>query len=317
MLKKFVVASLFFISTIASAYPTGPVTIIVPFPAGQSGDIVARMLGIELAKKTAQSFIIENKPGAGGRTGTALAARAKPDGYTLLLTSTGPFAISPALYPATTFYDPIKDFSAIAQVGATPQIIAVSNQSGIQNMAGLVSAAKSKDLSYASAGNGSTQHLTMELLKLQLGFPLVHVPFKGSAESKTQIMSGLIAATSDSLPAILPQIKSGQIKALAIVDAVRSPYLPEVPTLAESGFPNFSTVAFFGVMAPRGTPQSIVDQLNQDILEIVATPAFREKFKDLALSLPQNLTATQFQDYLTKEVAKWKEIIVSSNVKVE
>ena len=317
MLKKSIVASLLLFSSMVSAYPTASVTIIVPFPPGQTGDIIARMIGVELAKKTGQSFIIDNKPGAGGRTGTALAARAKPDGYTLLLTSTGPFAIAPTLYATTTSYNPIKDFVAVAEVAATPQIIAVSNQSGIQTMAALVSAAKSKDMSYASAGNGSTQHLTMELLKLQLGFPLVHVPFKGSPESKTQIMSGLIEATSDSLPAILPQIKSGQIKALAVVDGVRSPYLPEVPTLEEAGFPRLSTIAFFGVMAPRGTPQAVVDQLNKDIRQIINTPESREKFKELALTQPKDLTAEQFQTYLTSEVAKWREIIVNSKVKVE
>ena len=317
MFKKALFASLIFSASVASAYPTGPVTIVVPFPAGQTGDIVARMVGAELAKKTGQSFIIDNKPGAGGRTGTAAVAKAKPDGYTLLLTSTGPFAIAPSLYPSTITYNPIKDFIGVAEVAATPQIIAVSNQSGIQTFADLVKAAKSKDLSYGSAGNGSTQHLTMELLKLQLKFPMVHVPFKGSAESKTQIMSGLIPATSDSLPAILPQIKAGQMKALAVVDHTRSPYLPDVPTLEEAGFAKLSTIAFFGVVAPRGTPQNIVDELNKQIREIIKTPAAQQKFKELALTPPKDFTAPQFQDYLTSEVAKWKKVIDDAKVKVE
>lgn len=317
MFQKTLVASLMFCASVASAYPTGPVTIVVPFPAGQTGDIVARMVGAELAKKTGQSFIIDNKPGAGGRTGTAAVAKAKPDGYTLLLTSTGPFAIAPSLYPASISYNPIKDFVAVAEVAATPQIIAVSNQSGIQTFADLVKTAQTKDLSYGSAGNGSTQHLTMELLKLQLKFPMVHVPFKGSAESKTQIMSGLIPATSDSLPAILPQIKAGQMKALAVVDHTRSPYLPDVPTLEESGFPKLSTIAFFGVVAPRGTPQNVVDELNKQIREILKTPASQQKFKELALTPPKDFTAPQFQEYLTSEVAKFKKIITEANVKVE
>lgn len=317
MFKKTFLVSLLLFASAATAYPTSPVTIVVPFPAGQAGDIVARMIGAELAKKTGQSFIIDNKPGAGGRTGTAAVAKAKPDGYTLLLTSTGPFAIAPSLYPATTSYNPIKDFVAVAEAAATPQIIAVSNQSGIQSFAELVKTAQEKDLSYGSAGNGSTQHLTMELLKLQLKFPMVHVPFKGSAESKTQVMSGLIPATSDSLPTILPQIKAGQMKALAVVDHVRSPYLPDVPTLKESGFPTLSTIAFFGVVAPSGTPQGIVDQLNRDIREILKSPASVQKFKDLALTPPKDFNAAQFQEYLTSEVAKWKTVITDANIKVE
>ncbi len=300
-----------------AAYPVAPVTIIVPFPAGQTGDLIARMVGNELSQKLGQPFIIENRAGAGGRVGTALVARAKNDGYTLLLTSSGPFAIAPALYPATIQYDPVRDFSAVAEVAATPQVLAVSNQSGIKSMAELVSAARAKDLSYGSAGSGSTQHLTMELLKLQLQFPMLHVPFKGSSESKTQVMSGLLPATSDSLPAILPQIRAGQIRALAVVDTERSPYLPETPTLAELGYPKITTLAFFGLVAPTGTPPDVLDTLNKQVRDIMKMPRVQEKFRELALTPPRDMTSAQFGVYLADEVAKWKKVVSDAHIVVD
>ncbi len=311
------ILSLSWVTYAFAAYPTSTVTIVVPFPAGQAGDLIARLLGTELSNRLGQAFVIENKPGAGGRVGTALAARSKNDGYTLLMTSTGPFAIAPALYADTIQYDPLKDFVGIAEAAATPQILAVSNQSGIQSIQQLIEQAKSKDLSYASAGSGSTQHLTMELLKIKFGVPMVHVPFKGSPESKTQIMSGLIPVTSDSLPPILPQIKANQMKALAVIDVERSPYLPDIPTLAELGYPGIASVAFFGLVAPKGTPVEAINILNKNIREILKLPAVQEKFKEQALTLPKPRDAAEFNKYLASEVAKWKKIVVDSNVKVE
>lgn len=301
----------------AGAWPTAPITIVVPFAAGQTGDIIARLLGKELAERLKQPFVVDNKGGGGGRIGTAFVAKAKPDGYTLLMTSTGPYAIAPALYPRTMQYDPVRDFTGIAETATTPQIIAVSPKSGINTFADLVKQAKKSDMSYGSAGNGSTQHLTMELLKKELNFPLVHVPFKGSSESKTQVISGMIPVTSDSLPAIYTNIKSGQMKAIAVVDKQRSAYLPDVPTLAESGFPALSTVAFFGLVAPKNTPKEVVNLLNKNLMEIYRTPDFQQKMKELAMTPPAEKTAEQFTAYLTEEVARWKKIVQDSNVKVE
>lgn len=301
----------------AAAWPTAPVTIVVPFAAGQTGDIIARLVGRELASQLGQPFIVDNRPGSGGRTGTAYVAKAKPDGYTLLMTSTGPYALAPALYPKLTSYNPVKDFVGIAEAASTPQVIAVSNQSGITSFQDLVKQARSKDLSYGSAGNGSTQHLTMEILKKEIGMPMVHVPFKGSAESKTQVMSGVLQATSDSLPAIYPNIQGGQMRAVAVVDDKRSPYLPNVPTLQEQGFPKLNTVAFFGLVAPRGTPKEVVDVLNKRVVALFRTAAFQEKMKELALTPPEERTSEQFTAYLEKEVARWKKFVDDAKVQVE
>lgn len=305
------------VTNAAAAWPTAPVTIVVPFAAGQTGDIIARLVGKELAERLGQPFVVNNKGGGGGRIGTAYVAKAKPDGYTLLMTSTGPFALAPALYERTMQYDPVRDFTGIAEAATTPQIIAVSPKSGINSFGDLVKQAKQSDLSYGSAGNGSTQHLTMELLKKELNFPLVHVPFKGSAESKTQIISGMIPVTSDSLPAIYANIKAGQMKAIAVVDKQRSAYLPDVPTLSESGFPALSTVAFFGLVAPKNTPKEVVNTLNKNMVEILRTPGFQQKLKELAMTPPSEKTPEQFTAYLAEEVARWKKIVQESNVKVE
>lgn len=301
----------------SGGYPSAPVTIVVPFAAGQTGDIIARLIGKELAERLKQPFVVDNRGGGGGRIGTAYVAKAKADGYTLLLTSTGPYAIAPALYPRTMQYDPVRDFTGIAEVATTPQIIAVSPKSGINTFADLVKQAQKSDLSYGSAGNGSTQHLTMELLKKELNFPLVHVPFKGSSESKTQVMSGMIPVTSDSLPAIYTNIKAGQMKAIAVVDKQRSAYLPDVPTLAESGFPALSTVAFFGLVAPKHTPKDVVAVLNKNLMEIARTPDFQQKMKELAMTPAVEKSPEQFTAYLTEEVTRWKKIVQDSNVKVE
>jgi tripartite-type tricarboxylate transporter receptor subunit TctC len=299
-----------------AAYPTRPVTIVVPFPGGQTGDIIARSIGEQLSRKFGQPFIIENKPGAGGTLGTGFAARAVNDGYTLLLTSTGPFAIAPSLYSKLS-YDPLKDFDPVVDIAVTPQVLAVSEASGIKSVKDLVAAAKKGDLSYASAGNGSTQHLTMEIFDRAVGVKMTHIPFKGSAEAQTQVLGGLIAVTSDSLPAILPQIKANKLRALAIVDAERTPFLPDVPTLAEAGYHSDSTLAFFGLMAPRGTPKEVVDTLNQTINEMLKTPEIQKRFDFLALTPAKANTAPEFAAFLANEITKFKKIVGDAGAQID
>lgn len=301
----------------ADTWPSRPVTIVVPFAAGQTGDMIARMISKELQEKFNQGFIVENRPGSGGRIGTTYAARAKPDGYTLLMTSTGPFAITPALYPQETKYDPLTDFTGIAETASTPQVVAVSNASGISSFSDMVKQAKTKDLSYGSAGNGSLQHLTMELLKKEIGFPMVHVPFKGSSESKTALIGNTLEATSDSLPPLLPAVKADQLRAVAVISDARSPYLPDVPTLGELGFPKMSAVAFFGLVAPKDTPKEIVDALNREVIAMFKTPAFQEQMRAQALTLPAERSPEQFSAYLADEVAHWKKVVEQTQVSIE
>jgi len=298
-------------------WPERQVTIVVPFAPGQTGDMIARMVSKELEGKFGKAFIVENRPGSGGRIGTTYAARAKPDGYTLLMTSTGPFAITPALYPHETKYDPLKDFVGIAETASTPQVIAASNASGITSFADMVERAKAKDLSYGSAGNGSLQHLTMELLKKEIGFPMVHVPFKGSAESKTALISNTLEVTSDSLPPLLTSIEAKQIKPLAVVDVKRSPYIPDVPTLEELGFPKLSAVAFFGLVAPQGTPKEVVQAINKEVIAMFKTPVFQQQMRAQALTLPAERSPEQFSAYLAEEVGHWKKVVQQAKVSVD
>jgi len=320
-IKKFAAALIATLALGANAahadWPDRPVTIVVPFAAGQTGDMIARLVGKELEGKFGKAFIVENRPGSGGRIGTSYAARAKPDGYTLLMTSTGPFAITPALYPNDTKYNPLTDFVGIAETASTPQVIAVSNGSGITDFADLVKRAKAKDLSYGSAGNGSLQHLTMELLKKEIGFSMVHVPFKGSSESKTALIANTLEATSDSLPPLLTSIKANQIKAVAVIDDKRSPYIPDVPTLGELGYPKLSAVAFFGLVAPTGTPNDVVQAINREVIAMFKTPAFQEQMRAQALTPPTERTPEQFSAYLAQEVGRWKKVVEQANVSVD
>jgi tripartite-type tricarboxylate transporter receptor subunit TctC len=305
-----------FSAAAAAAYPTKPVTIVVPFPGGQTGDIIARAIGEELAQALGQPFIIENRPGAGGTLGTGYAARADNDGYTLLLTSTGPFAIAPSLYSKLA-YDPLKDFVPVADIAVTPQVLAVGESTTIHSVKELVEAAKKDPMTYASAGNGSTQHLTMEVFSTATGVTMTHVPFKGSAEAQTQVAGGQIPAISDSLPAILPMIRSGKLRPLAVVDVERSPFLPDVPTLEEEGYASVSTLAFFGMVAPEGTPTEVVDTLNKAINERMKSPEVLARFKTLALSPAKAKTAPEFAAYLADEVAKFKTVVEAAGAQID
>ena len=319
MYKKLLLAGLACLmsgAALAADYPSKPVTIVVPFPGGQTGDIIARSIGEQLSRKLGQPFIVENRPGAGGTIGTGFAARAPNDGYTLLLTSTGPFAIAPSLYSKLP-YDPLKDFDPIANIAVTPQVLAVAESVNARTLKEFLALAKAGDLSYASAGNGSTQHLTMEVLSKSAGVKMTHIPFKGSAEAQTQVISGQIPVTSDSLPAILGQIRANKLRALAVVDGDRSPFLPDVPTMKEAGVDSVSTLAFFGLMAPKGTPGAVVQTLNKTVVDLLGTPEIQERFKTLALTPARPMTADAFAAYLSGEVQKFKRVVADAGAQID
>ena len=301
---------------VAHAYPTGPVTIVVPFPAGQTGDIIARTLAVELAKKYGKPFVIDNRPGAGSQIGTTYAARAKNDGSVLLMTSSGPFAIAPVLYPGTLPYQPLRDFSVIVEAATTPQILAVSNDSGIKNVDELVKAAKAKEITYASAGNGSTQHLSMELLKQQLGIQMLHIPFKGSAPAFTDLIAGHVQFMAESVPQAANYAKQGKVKALAVTSAKRNPALPNTPTVLETGVANLEVVGFYGILAPKGTPPDIVNKLSQAFKETLESPEIQKKMIDQGAD-PAYLNADQFTKFLNGEMPRWAKAVKQAGAKVD
>jgi tripartite-type tricarboxylate transporter receptor subunit TctC len=301
----------------AQQYPTKPVKIIVPFTAGSATDILARLVGEHLGRTLGQPFVIENKPGAGGILGTQAAKDAAPDGYTLIAAGSGPFGINPGVYKSLP-YDPVRDFEPIGNIVLTPQAIVVGAQAPYKSIKDLVAAAKAKpgELSYASLGNGSTSHLTMEAFQSAAGIKLNHIPFKGSADAQAQIIGGNVVMMADTVPGLLTQVKGGRLRALGVAIPQRSPFLPEVPTLAEQGYPGFESVGWIGLAAPARTPAAILDKLNAEVRKMLQDPAVREKMAQLAFT-PVGDTRAQFAAFMKSEIAKWSKVAHDSGARAD
>ena len=257
----------------AQTYPTKPVRIIVTFPPGGPADIVGRSLGQKLTEAWGQQAIVDNRAGAGGVIGVELAARANPDGYTLLQGQSGGMSINPALNPRLA-YDPFRDFAPISLLVVNPQILVAHPSLPVKSVKELVALAKRRpgQINYASAGHGTTQHLGMEMLKMMTEINLVHVPYKGTAPALVDLFSGQVSLQFTSMPAVLPHVKAGKLKGIAVGSPKRSPAVPEVPTVAESGVTGFEFVAWYGLFAPAATPQGIISQLNTQVVKALSDP---------------------------------------------
>ena len=299
-----------------TAWPAKPIRIIVPFPAGQATDILARMMAEQLTKALGQQVIVENRPGAGGQIGADVAAKATPDGYTLLMVTISTHGIGPALYPKLP-YDPQKDFAPIANIGLTPQVLMSSLKSGIGSVADLVAKAKAgADLNYGSSGNGSASHLAVEMLKSAAGIKLTHVPFKGNADAQLALQSGDIQLLSDAVPGAVGPVRSGKVKAIGIADQRRSPFLPDVPTVAEQGLYGVVAVGWIGLSAPAKTPEPILDKLSAEVMRMLKDPAVLEKMKSLSF-VPAKESRQEFEAYIAIENTKWRKIIQDAGVTIE
>jgi len=299
----------------AQAWPTKPIRIIVPFPAGQATDILARLMADQLTKSLGQQVIAENRPGAGGQIGADVAAKATPDGYTLLMVTISTHGISPALYPKLP-YDPQKDFAPIANIGLTPQVLMTSLKSGIGSVADLVAKAKAGDLNYGSSGNGSASHLAVEMLKSAAGIKLTHVPFKGNAEAQLALQSGDIQLLSDAIPGAVGPVRAGKVKAIGIADERRSPFLPDLPTVAEQGLYGVVAVGWIGLSAPARTPEPILDKISAEVMRILKDPEVLEKMKSLSF-VPAKESRQEFEAYIAIENTKWRKIVQDAGVKIE
>ena len=301
----------------AQGYPTKPVKIIVAFTPGSATDIIARVIADQFTKSMGQSFIVENKPGAGGILGTEAAKNAPPDGYTLTACPSGPFGINPGIY-AKLPYDPIKDFEPISNLVLTPQTIVVGAQTPYKTLKDLVAAAKAKpgEIAYGSLGTGSTSHLTMEAFQQAAGIKLNHIPFKGGAEAQTQIMGGAFPVMSDTVPGVLAQVKAGKLRALGVAIPQRSPYLPDVPTIAEQGYKGFESVGWIGLCAPAKTPDAILDKLNAEVKKMLASPEAKAKIDELAFT-PVGDSREQFAAWIKAEIAKWSKIAKDSGARAD
>jgi tripartite-type tricarboxylate transporter receptor subunit TctC len=298
-------------------YPSKSVKIIVPFTPGSATDILGRVVADQLTKSLGQPFVVENKPGAGGIIGTEAAKNAAPDGYTLAMAGSGPFGINPAVY-AKLPYDPMKDFEPIANIALTPQTIVVGASTPYRSLKDFVSGAKARPgaIDYGSLGNGSTSHLTMEALQAAAGIRLNHIPFKGAAEAQAQIIGGNIEAMSDTIPGLLAHLKSGKLRALGVASAQRSPFAPEVPTIAEQGYPGFESVGWIGLAAPAKTPAAILDRLNAEIGKMLASPDVKDRLAALAF-MPVGGSREQFGTFMKAEIAKWSKLAKQTGAKAD
>jgi len=292
-----------------SAYPSGPVRIVVGWPPGQTTDIVARVVAEQLSREVGQQFVVENKPGAAGIIGTEFVKNAKPDGYTLSINSTGPMAINPGLYKQLP-YDPVKDFAAVGMIVKVPIYLAVNKDVPANNFAEFVTYVKANPgkLAYGSGGNGTTAQLATEMLKGLTGMDLNHIPYKGNPAAMTDLIGGRVVAMFDSAPSVIPRYKAGQIKVLGIAALARSANEPDIQTIAEQGVPGFEAMTWIGLFAPAGTPRPIVDRLNAALNKAVLEKAGAE---------PAQSTPDEFAATLKKEVASWGKVIRDANIKLD
>jgi tripartite-type tricarboxylate transporter receptor subunit TctC len=302
---------------IAQTYPARPIRIIAQFQPGTSTDILARVIGAKLAEAWGQQVVVDNRAGAGGLVGTELGAKAAPDGYTLTMAVSSGFGINPTLY-AKLPYDVLRDFAPITNIALTPQTLVANPGFGAKSVKEFVALAKSKpgQINYASLGAGSTSHLTMEMFRSAAGIQLTHIPYKGSPAAHGELFAGQIPVMFDAIPAVLPHVKSGRLRGLGIGSAQRSTFLPEVPTIAESGFPGFEAVGWIGIAAPAKTPPAVLDKLNGEIRRIVDTPEMKERLAGLAFT-PVGGTREEFSRFIKSEIARWGKAVRESGAKAE
>jgi tripartite-type tricarboxylate transporter receptor subunit TctC len=298
----------------AQSYPNRPVRILVPFPAGAGVDIVARMLGLPLTDLWGQAAVVDNRPGAGGTIACELAAKAAPDGYTLLLGNISTFAMAPSLYKKVN-YDPVQSFAPITLVNTSANVLVAHPSVPAATTQALIALAKAKpgQINYASAGSGTSPHLAAELFKSMAGVDLVHVPYKGSPQALTDLLGGQTQIMFASLVSALPHIRPARLRALGVTSLKRAAALPEVPAISEAGLRGYDVSVWMGIVAPAGTPPAIIAQLNRQIAALLQSPDIRERLAVQGLEAASNSPA-EFRSYIASEVRKWAVVIKQAGV---
>jgi len=301
----------------AQSYPSKPIRLIVPFVAGGPPDILSRLLGQEMAGALGQPIVVENKPGAGGNLGYELAAKAAPDGYTVLLGSINTHAINPTLYRTLPF-DPVKDFTPVTLLALVHNVLVVHPSSPANSVKDLLAQAKAEPgrLTFGSAGNGTTLHLAGELMKLMASIDLVHVPYKGAPQALTDLVGGRISMAFSGVPPAMPLIQGGKLKALAVTAPKRIALLPDVATVSESGLPGYDVVAWNGLLVPAGTPREIIDRLNVTALKALAQPDVRERLLARGFE-PVGSTPKEFAEVIDRDVRKWSRVVKESGARID
>jgi tripartite-type tricarboxylate transporter receptor subunit TctC len=299
-----------------SGYPVRPVRMIAPSSAGGPTDIVARAIGQGLAAVLGQQVVVDNRAGAGGSIGAELVARAAPDGYTVMISHSGPLAIEPLLH-AKPAYDPAKDFAPISLVAASPYLLLVNPSVPAKSVKELVALAKARPgkLNYASGGPGTGIHMAGELFNLVAGTQITHVPYKGAGPGMTALLAGEVDMMFNGVSAALPQVRGGKLRALAVASAKRSALLPDLPSISESGL-SFDTAGWYGFVAPRGTPAGITSKLHADVVKALNAPEIKERLSSLGIE-PIGTTPAEFATFLREELSKWSKVIKATGIKVE
>jgi tripartite-type tricarboxylate transporter receptor subunit TctC len=297
-------------------YPQRALKMMVPFPPAGATDVVGRIVAQKLSERLGQSVVVENRPGAGGSIGSDLVAKAAPDGYTILMATSSTHSIGPVLQKLP--YDPLKDFAPITHVANVPNVLVVSPKLPVTSVKEFVAYAKAQPgkLNFASSGVGTIVHLNGELFKMLTGVELVHVPYKGTALSIPDVANGNIAMLFDSLASVMPHVKAGNVRPLAVNAPQRSPLLPEIPTLAEAGLPAFDRYTWFGLFAPAGTPPDIVRRLQAEVAAALKSPDLRERF-DAVGAEPVGSSSEQFVERIKSDSVRWAEVIRKADVKVQ
>lgn len=301
----------------AANYPSKTIRIIVPFTAAGTTDILARSVAIAMQKAWGQSVVVENRPGAGGNLGSDIVAKAAPDGYTLLVGAVSPQAINVTLYPNMP-YDVMRDFAHITLIAAVPNVLEVNPSVPVKTVRELIALAKSKpgQLTYASSGSGTSIHLSAELFKTMAGVDMLHIPYKGSGPAVTDLIAGQVNLMFDNLPSSISQIKAGKLRAIAVTTLKRSPALPDVPTIAESGLPGYDASSWFGMHAPAGTPKDIINKIHGVVTKSLHTPEMAERLASQGAQAVGN-TPEEFTEFLRVEIAKWAKVVKASGAHVD
>ena len=303
-------------AAIAQDYPARPIRLIAPFAPGGPTDLFARLMGAKLGERLGQPVLVENRPGAGGSVGTEVAAKAAPDGYTLVLVSSS-FAVNATLYPKLP-YDTLKDFAPITLLASAPFLLVVHNSVAAGSVRELIAFAKGNPgkLNYGSGGSGSGPHIVAELFKSEAGVDIVHVPYKGTGPLATALVAGDVQLAFGNIFALVPQVKAGRLKAIAVTGAHRSSALPEVPTVAESGLPGFEAIGVHGLLAPAGTPRRIIDRLNAECVAILRSPEVRAQLASDGAE-PVAGTPEQYAAQIAAEMQKWGKLIRERGIRAD
>lgn len=302
-----------------SEYPTRPIRLIVPYPAGGATDVVARIVAEKMTDTLGQTIVVENRPGAGTMIGASAVARGEADGYSILIGDTGTYSLNPTLYGSRLTYDPAKDFAPVCRTGRVPLILVASPKAiQVSSIKELVAQAKKEPgkINFGAPGPGSPIHLALELFKQRVGIQLTAVPYKGGADALTDLLGGRIELLFIDAATGLPHIKSGALKALAVGSNERIAALPDVPTMAEAGVANSETWAWNGLAVRAGTPPQIVAKLNDACQKALAVPALKQRFGELAIE-PAPMTAEKFGDFIKNETAKWQQVITAAGVSLQ